>query len=88
LNYNKLVEEIAIKIYYSDGGCSPEDYEASFGKTKDHWKQFYDFQKEEDCLAEHERDDFRYQAKEVVDYLLRNNLLDVCKTEVFSESTH
>ena len=88
MNYNKLVEEIARRIYWYDGGMSPEDYAEVFDKAKPGWAKVHDFQKEENCLAEHERDDYRTQATHVIDYLLRNDLLDVCKSEVFSESTH
>jgi len=88
MQYTKLVEEIAIKIFLYEGGMYPDEYEKCMGVKKNHWDKYHAFQKEEDCLAEHERDDYRLQATKVVEYLLHNDLLDVCKTEVFSESTH
>ena len=80
MNYPKLVEEIAMRSYYYDG-MSPEDYEMVFDESKSTWKKTYDFQKEEDCLAEHERDDYRAQATQIVSYLLEVGLIDITKAK-------
>ena len=80
MKYPDLVEEIAMRIYWYDG-MSPEDYEMIFEKSKSTWKKVYDFQKEENCLAEHERDDYRAQATQIVSYLLEEGLIDVTKAK-------
>lgn len=71
-----LTEEIAQIIYLYNGGLHPEEYETITGNKKRLWKtnKSWDSQPEIE-LCEHERDEFRTQARMVVEYLKKSGFL-------------
>lgn len=70
-----LIEEIAKVLHTHEFGCAPEEFEEIHGFKKREWgdwslERFVDNQ-----LAEHERDDYRYTAQKVVEFLESRNAL-------------
>jgi len=68
----KLVERIAEAIYRHRGGISPEEYETIMGKKQRAWKTDAPWDTNPDELCEHERDDYRVEARAVLDVLRRD----------------
>jgi hypothetical protein len=70
----KLIEEIAQIIYKYECGCNPDEYEQVFNVHKKPWgtpdRDGLSYQ-----LSEHDRGDFRYQAKRVLEFLREKGLL-------------
>ena len=75
MKYTNLKEEIAQIIFLYEGGIYPDEYEKIMGTKKTNWKKVYSYHTSE--LAEHERDDYRLQARKVLEYLLKNDLLEI-----------
>jgi hypothetical protein len=75
LNKEKLIEELAQIIFHSNAGLTDEDYLAMFGEERKGWGKPELDKYCSDCLQEHERDDFRYQAEKVVQYLEEKKII-------------
>lgn len=70
-----LIEEIA-KVIYEKGGIPREHYEALVGEPMKEWGSWsleeYNLDNQ---LVEHERDEYRYQARAVIEFLESRNAL-------------
>lgn len=71
-----LIEQIAEVIYRHAGGICPEEFENVFGKPQRHWKTDAPRDTRDDELQEHERDEYRLQARKVVETVASYLLLD------------
>lgn len=70
-----LIEKIAKIIFAYDGGMYPEEYEKCTGKKKDEWGSWEtEHLTNEGYLTEWQRDDYRLQAKKVLEYLEEQGL--------------
>jgi len=77
VKHEELIERIAITIYQHEGGLSPEDYFNTVGTDRKNWINKMEFQKDKLELVEHERDEYRHQANEVIDVLLRLGVIEI-----------
>jgi hypothetical protein len=79
----KLVEKVAKAIYLWESGMSPKEMEAATGKKKRKWKTDapWDSQPEVE-LCEWERDEYRTQAREVIQLVNREDDLRSTVKEV------
>jgi hypothetical protein len=72
---SSLIEEIAQVIYENSSGLTAEEYEQVFGVKPKFWKTDAPWDSRDDELAEHERDDYRWMARQVLEYLQVKDLL-------------
>ena len=71
-----LIEVIAEIIYLHQAGIYPEEYEIIMGEKQKLWKTDKPWDSQPDIeLLEHERDEYRTQAKAVVEYLKKIGLI-------------
>ena len=75
---DKLTEEVAKIIFENEDGSSPEEkssaeYKAAVGIEPQLWEIPGVIQNYQ--LAEWQRDDYRFQAKQVLDYLAKKGFL-------------
>jgi hypothetical protein len=74
----KLIDEVAKIIYHNDGGMTDRDYENLFDKPRRLFHQppeVYVPPEFQYWLEEHERDEYRWQAKNVLGFLRDKKLL-------------
>jgi hypothetical protein len=64
----ELIEKVAEIIFRHRGGVAPEEYDIIGAKQKE-WKTDAPWDTNPDELCEHERDEYRTQARAVLDYL-------------------
>lgn len=75
ISYNEIVEITAQTIYHYEGGMTPQEYKDCTGKEKPVWRRIYKFHDKYKELEEHERDEYRLQAKETIQILLENGII-------------
>ena len=61
-----LVEKVAEAIYRNVGGVSPDEFEAVIGQPQRHWKTDAPWDTDPNELCEHERDEYRFQARAIL----------------------
>lgn len=74
---DKLIEEMAEELYKFEGGIDPEEYLVVFGREKRRWRIEgvpWDLVPEEE-LCEHERDEYRTQARVLLEFLEAKKLV-------------
>jgi hypothetical protein len=69
MNDKDLIESIAEILYNYEGGMHPDEYEMITGVKKKMWMTNAPWDQDILELAEHERDEYRLQACQVVKYL-------------------
>lgn len=77
---DKLIDEVAKAIYHREGGMSDKDYEAIYGKSRKRFDEppmVFVPPEFRDWLCEHERDEYRWQARGVLELLTDRKLLRI-----------
>jgi hypothetical protein len=72
---DELIEQVAEIIYRHKGGVAPDEYEAVIGEKQKEWKTDAPWDTNPDELCEHERDEYRTQARAVLDHLRQRGYL-------------
>lgn len=67
---NALVERVAEAIYRHSGGITDEEHLAIFGVPRKAWKTDAPWDTNPNELAEHERDEYRMQARAAIQAVL------------------
>lgn len=73
-----LTDRIARIIFLYEGGVYPEEYRGIWGKEKPIWNNGKSYPPDQDnALSETTRDEYRCQARKIIEYLKENGLLNV-----------
>ena len=66
-----LIEKVAEAIYHTEGGVTEEEFKIILGHGRRSWKTNASWDKNNDELREHERCEYRLQAKTVVELIIK-----------------
>jgi len=70
-----LIDQVAQIIYHNEGGMDDSEWHEATGKYRKIWKTQEPWDTNPNELCEHERDEYRMQALEVLRFLMEQNML-------------
>ena len=71
-----LIEKVAEAIYYTEGGVTEEEFKIIFEQSRKLWKTDAPWDSNPNELHEHQRDEYRLQAKTAIDIIINELGLD------------